>query len=109
MTSVDFDPFSREFFDDPFATYARMREEAPCFHSDRWDFYAFSRFADIVAVHLDTENFTSTHGLIYEHLIDPDFDPGINRSMIMMDPPEHNRYRRPVSYTHLKLPTIHLV
>ena len=44
MASVDFDPFSREFFDDPFATYARMREEAPCFHSDRWDFYAFSRF-----------------------------------------------------------------
>ncbi|MED5394135.1 MAG: cytochrome P450, partial [Actinomycetota bacterium] len=97
MTSVDFDPFSREFFDDPFATYARMREEAPCFHSDRWDFYAFSRFADIAAIHLDTENFTSTHGLIYEHLIDPDFDPGINRSMIMMDPPEHNRYRRLVS------------
>ena len=48
MANVDFDPFSREFFDDPFATYARMREEAPCFHSDRWDFYAFSRFADIV-------------------------------------------------------------
>ncbi|GIT76298.1 MAG: cytochrome P450 [Actinomycetota bacterium] len=97
MANVDFDPFSREFFDDPFATYARMREEAPCFHSDRWDFYAFSRFADIVAVHLDTENFTSTHGLTYEHLSDPNFDPGINRSMIMMDPPEHNRYRRLVS------------
>ena len=29
MTSVAFDPFSREFFDDPFATYARMREQAP--------------------------------------------------------------------------------
>ncbi len=97
MTAVDFDPFSRDFFDDPYATYARLREEAPCFHSERWDFYAFSRFDDIVAVHLDTQNFTSSHGLTYEHLSDPDFDPGLNRSMIMMDPPEHNRYRRLVS------------
>ena len=95
--SVDFDPFSRDFFDDPFPTYSRMREEAPCFHSERWDFYAFSRFDDIVAIHRDTDNFTSTHGLTYEHLSDPDFDLGVNRSMIMMDPPEHNRYRKLVS------------
>ena len=74
-----------------------MREEAPCFHSERWDFYAFSRFDDLVAVHRDTDNFTSTHGLTYEHLTDPDFDLGDNRSMIMMDPPEHNRYRKLVS------------
>ena len=32
MASVDFDPFSREFFDDPFATYARMREELSLIH-----------------------------------------------------------------------------
>ncbi|GIT45800.1 MAG: hypothetical protein Ct9H300mP12_03850 [Acidimicrobiales bacterium] len=29
MTSVDFDPFSREFFDDPFATYARCARGRP--------------------------------------------------------------------------------
>ena len=27
--TVDFDPFSRDFFDDPLPTYARLREEAP--------------------------------------------------------------------------------
>ncbi len=94
--TVEFDPFSREYFDDPTAMYASMREEAPCFYSEKYDFYAFSRFEDCVAVHRDTANFTSTHGLMYETLSDPDYDKSFN-SMIMMDPPEHNRYRKLVS------------
>ncbi len=96
-TELDFDPFSREWFDDPTEIYARLREEAPCYHSEKYDFYAFSRFADCVAVHRDTENFTSTHGLTYEQLSDPDYDTTSNRSMIVMDPPEHTRYRKLVS------------
>ena len=95
--TVEFDPFSREYFDDPLPTYARLREEAPCYHSERYDFYAFSRFADVVAVHRDTDRFTSTHGLTYEQLSDPDFDNEAYRSLIMMDPPEHTRYRKLVS------------
>jgi cytochrome P450 len=94
---VEFDPFSREWFDDPSEMYAQLREHAPCFHSEKYDFYAFSRWDDCVAIHRDTDNFTSTHGLTYEMLSDPDFDLGPNRSMIMMDPPEHNRYRKLVS------------
>ena len=94
---VEFDPFSREFFDDPTEMYAALRAQAPCFHSERYDFYAFSRFADCVAVHRDTDNFTSTHGLTYEMLSDPDIDMSANRSLIMMDPPEHTRYRKLVS------------
>ena len=95
--AVEFDPFSREFFDDPLPVYARLREEAPCYHSERYDFYAFSRFDDVVAVHRDTDRFTSTHGLTYEQLSDPDFDNEAYRSLIMMDPPEHTRYRKLVS------------
>ena len=51
MAAVDFDPFSRDFFDDPSETYRRLRlrEEAPCFYSERYDFYALSRFDDVVA------------------------------------------------------------
>lgn len=94
---VDFDPFSRDFFDDPYDTYGQLRDEAPCFHSEKWDFYAFSRFDDVVAVHRDTTRFTSSHGLTYEQLIDDSFDLGVTRSIIMMDPPEHTRYRSLVS------------
>lgn len=97
MSTVDFDPFSRDFFDDPSETYARLREEAPCFHSERYDFYALSRFDDVVAASRDTKTFTSTHGLTYEMLSDPDYDMSNPMSMIMMDPPQHTRYRRLVS------------
>jgi len=96
MPTVEFDPFSREYFEDPTEMYADLRANAPCYHSDKYDFYAFSRFDDCVAVHRDTTNFTSTHGLMYEQLSDPDYDMSFN-SMIMMDPPEHNRYRKLVS------------
>lgn len=97
MSAVEFDPFSRDFFDDPSETYARLRDEAPCYYSPRYDFYAFSRFADVVALHRDNERFTSTHGLTYEQLVDPDFGVGTTNSLIMMDPPEHTRYRKLVS------------
>ena len=93
---VDFDPFSRDFFDDPYETYRQLRHESPCFHSERWDFYAFSRFEDLVRLHRDPERFTSTHGLTYEQLSDPNHDDSLN-SLIMMDPPEHTRYRKLVS------------
>ncbi|MEZ5168556.1 MAG: cytochrome P450 [Acidimicrobiales bacterium] len=95
--TVGFDPFSREFFDDPTEMYAGLREHAPCYHSEQYDFYALSRYDDCVAAHRDTDNFTSTHGLTYEQLSDPDLDMSQNRSIITMDPPDHTRYRKLVS------------
>ena len=93
--TVEFDPFSRDFFDDPYATYARLRDEAPCYHSERYDFYALSRYEDVVAAHRDHDTFISSRGLTYEQLSDPDAD--VAGSLIMMDPPEHTRYRKLVS------------
>jgi cytochrome P450 len=95
---VEFDPFSREFFDDPYDTYRRLRDEAPCYHSEKWDFYALSRFDDMVEASKRTDLFTSTHGLNYEHLTGPDEDvEALGNMLIMKDPPEHTRYRKLVS------------
>ena len=93
--TVEFDPFSRDFFDDPYDTYARLRDEAPCYHSERYGFYALSRYEDVVAAHRDHVTFISSRGLTYEQLSDPDAD--VAGSLIMMDPPEHTRYRKLVS------------
>ena len=93
--TVEFDPFSRDFFDDPYATYARLRDEAPCYHSERYDFYALSRYEDVVAAHRDHDTFISSRGLTYEQLSDPDAD--VPASIITMDPPDHTRYRKLVS------------
>ena len=94
-TTVEFDPFSRDFFDDPYDTYADLREHAPCYYSEQYDFYALSRFDDVVTAHRDHATFTSTHGQTYEQLSSG--EPAELGSIISMDPPEHTRYRALVS------------
>src|SRR5918994_840128 len=97
-TAVEFDPFSAEYFDDPSEVYRRLRDEAPVYFSERYGFYALSRFDDVVAAHRDWKGFTSTHGVDLSMLTksDPDAIRSM-RSIIMMDPPEHDRLRALVS------------
>ncbi len=96
-TTVDFDPFSDEYFNDPSEVYRRLRDEAPVFHSERYGFYALSRHADVVAAHRDWKGLSSAHGVDLSTL---STDPELIRSyqsIIMMDPPEHDRMRGLVS------------
>jgi len=94
---VEFDPFSDEFFNDPYDLYRRMRDEAPVYFSERYGFYALSRFADVLAAHRDWEGFSSAHGIeLMTFSKDPE-EIASYRSIIMMDPPEHDRFRALVS------------
>jgi cytochrome P450 len=93
---MEFDPLSSDFFDDPYDTYRWLRDEAPVYHNERYGFWALSRFADVVAAHRDWKTFSSEHGLTIDQLTDP--NSGIKgTSIIMMDPPEHDRMRKLVS------------
>ena len=96
-TAVEFDPFSDEYFDDPYDLYRRLRDEAPVYYSERYGFYALSRFDDVVTAHRDWQAFSSSHGVDLSMLTkDPELIRSM-RSMIMMDPPEHERLRTLVS------------
>lgn len=96
-TRVDFDPFSDEYFDDPTDVYRRLRDEASVFHSERYGFYALSRFEDVVTAHRDWQGFSSAYGVDLSTLsLDPELVRSF-RSIIMMDPPEHERFRKLVS------------
>ena len=46
-TDVYFDPYDVEINADPYPTYARLREEAPIYYNERYDFWALSRHADV--------------------------------------------------------------
>jgi cytochrome P450 len=95
--AVEFDPFSDEYFNDPTEVYRRLRDEAPVYHSERYGFYALSRFDDVVAAHRDWQGFSSAHGVDLSTLSkDPELIRSF-RSIIMMDPPEHDRFRKLVS------------
>ncbi len=96
-TAIDFDPFSSVFFDDPTDVYRRLRDEAPVYFSEKYGFFALSRFEDVVSAHRDWKAFSSSHGVDLSGLSQ---DPELIRRIemiIMMDPPEHDRLRALVS------------
>ena len=69
----------------------------PVYFNEQYGFYALSRYADVVAAHRDWRGFSSTHGVDLSSLAK---DPELIRFLgmiIMMDPPEHERFRALVS------------
>jgi cytochrome P450 len=94
-TAVEFDPFSTDYFDYPYDTYRLLREHAPVYFNERYGFYALSRFDDVVHAHRDYATFSSEFGLTVDQLTQHRRDE--SRSMIMMDPPDHDRMRKLVS------------
>lgn len=93
---MEFNPFSADFFDDPYATYGWLRDHAPVYHNEQYGFWALSRYDDVVAAHRDWKTYSSTHGVTVDQLTDPD-PVTVNDSIIFLDPPEHERLRRLVS------------
>lgn len=87
---VVFDPFSEEFFNNPFDMYRQMREEAPLFYSEEQDFYALTRHEDVAAALKDHEAFSSSRGCDLA-MVQSDEPP--QKSIIFMDPPDHRHMR----------------
>jgi cytochrome P450 len=96
-SAVEFDPFSSTYFDDPSEVYRRLRDEAPVYFSQQYGFYALSRFDDVVSAHRDWKGFSSTHGVDLSTLTKDPEVIGQLKSLITMDPPEHDRMRALVS------------
>ncbi|MGH3438551.1 MAG: cytochrome P450, partial [Sciscionella sp.] len=88
---VVFDPFSEEFFNNPFDIYRRMREEAPLYYDEEEDFYALTRHEDVAAAFKDFETYSSARGcdlaMVRKGV------PTEQKSIIFMDPPEHRHIR----------------
>lgn len=94
--SLVYDPYAYEIHEDPYPTYARMRDHAPVYRNDERDFWALSRHADVMAAFRDTDRFSNAHGVS----IDPAASgPHAHKTMsfLAMDPPDHGRMRGLVS------------
>ena len=85
---VEYSPFSRETAHNPFPVYKQLRDEAPVYHNEQVGFWALSRYEDVVAAHLDTDTFSSAHGVTIEGM-----DQG-SPFLITKDPPEHTAHRK---------------
>jgi cytochrome P450 len=97
---VVFDPYSDDYFDSPFETYRRMRDEAPLYYSEKYDFWALTRYTDVCAAIRDHETFSSAKGVTLEMAkaaAAGDADNPTGRIIISLDPPEHERMRKLVN------------
>jgi cytochrome P450 len=87
---VVFDPFSAEYFENPFDIYRRMREDAPLYYDEKEDFYALTRHEDVAAAFKDFEGFSSARGCDLAMVRKGEVP---QRSIIFMDPPDHRHMR----------------
>ena len=94
ISELYWDPFDIEIDTDPYDIWRRLRDEAPLYRNERYDFYALSRFADVEAAHREPRMFSSAHGTVLELMRDQPIGGG---QMIFLDPPEHTRLRSLVS------------
>ncbi|NKZ09516.1 cytochrome P450 [Mycolicibacterium septicum DSM 44393] len=90
QSKVVFDPFSDDFFNAPFDTYRRLRDEAPVYYNEKYDFYALTRHADVSVALKDFETYSSSRGVDLQMVQSDDPVPPL---IIMMDPPDHRRMR----------------
>ncbi len=89
--TVYYDPYDVRITADPYPTYARLRDEAPLYYNERYDFWALSRHADVEKALSDWETFSNSRSDILE-LVKSQFDmpKGV---MMFEDPPEHTMLR----------------
>ena len=95
VTDVYYDPWDYTIDADPYPVWRRLRDEAPVYYNEQHDFYALSRYDDVLNGLVDTETFKSGHGIVLE-MITPEPYENIPM-MIMKDPPEHTRLRKLVA------------
>jgi 4-methoxybenzoate monooxygenase (O-demethylating) len=89
---LDFDPFSIEFFADPFPTHEKLREAGPVVYLDKWSVYGVARYEQVHAVLNDPQTFCSSRGVgLSDFAKEKPWRPA---SLILeADPPAHTRTR----------------
>jgi 4-methoxybenzoate monooxygenase (O-demethylating) len=90
---LDFDPFSIEFFADPFPTHEKLREAGPLVYLDKWGVYGVARYEQVHAVLNDPLTFCSSRGVGLSDFAKE--KPWRPPSLILeADPPAHTRTRK---------------
>ena len=89
-----YDPYDYDIDAAAQAIWRRMRDEAPLYRNDEHDFWALSRYDDVLAGLLDVETFQSGYGTVLEMISDEPFPMPM---FIFRDPPDHTLLRKLVS------------
>jgi cytochrome P450 len=91
VTDVYYDPYDGEIDADPYPVWKRMRDEAPLYYNEKFDFFAVSRYDDCERGLADARRFISGRGGILELIkAGIELPPG---NLIFEDPPAHTIHR----------------
>jgi len=94
-TDLYYDPFDNDIDDNPYPIWKRMREEAPLYYNEKYNFYALTRYADVAPAIPDWQTYRSGHGTTADILFSGiEVPPGI---LLFEDPPLHDLHRKLLS------------
>ena len=65
-TGIGYDPYDVVINADPYPAFRRLREEAPLYYNEQYDFFAVSRYEDVERGLVDHKNYISGRGGILE-------------------------------------------
>ena len=90
-SDVYYDPYDFEIDADPHPIWKRLRDEAPLYYNEKYDFFALSRFDDVEKGLVNWDAFRSGKGSILELIkADIELPPG---NVLFEDPPSHDIHR----------------
>lgn len=89
-----YDPFDFDIDVRAHDVWRRMRDEAPLYRNDAKDFFALTRYDDVLECLLDTDTYVSRFGTTLDMMSDDEFPLPM---FIFRDPPEHTLLRKLVS------------
>jgi cytochrome P450 len=94
-STVYYDMYDRDIYASPYETFRRLRNEAPVYYNEKFNFYALSHHDDLFQVLRDRDTYISGKGMVY-NIISKDIEmpPGL---FINEDPPMHTMHRAIVS------------
>lgn len=85
-----YDPFCPEIRADPYPVYRELRDNHPAYYNAEFDFFALSRFADVLQALEKPLIYSSAQGISIGL---PDTIANMFDAVIMMDPPRHTQMR----------------
>jgi cytochrome P450 len=86
-----FDPYDVGINADPYPAYERLREDAPIYYNDRYDFWALSRHDDVQKALVNWQTFSNTRSDILDIIkAGVELPPGV---ILFEDPPLHTMHR----------------
>jgi cytochrome P450 len=94
-TDLYYDPFDFDIDDNPYPIWRRLRDEAPLYRNEKYNFYALSRYEDVARELHNWDTYRSGKGSTIDIIMSGiEVPPGV---ILFEDPPLHDIHRRVLS------------